>query len=110
VASAPPWSTPSTYVTDYICTPFLKAVLFCFVLGSPLCIIIRSVSMQIDFQVRNDLSISQLCQPARAITAVNGRLPGPTIHVREGDTVVVHVINNSPYNITIHWYVRVSLN
>lgn len=65
--------------------------------------------MQIDFQVRNDLSISQLCQPARAITAVNGRLPGPTIHVREGDTVVVHVINNSPYNITIHWYVRVSL-
>ncbi|AQK49559.1 Putative laccase family protein [Zea mays] len=56
------------------------------------------------FDVRNDLSISQLCQPARAITAVNGRLPGPTIHVREGDTVVVHVINNSPYNITIHWH------
>jgi FtsP/CotA-like multicopper oxidase with cupredoxin domain len=39
------------------------------------------------------------------ITAVNGWLPGPTIHVHEGDTVVVHVINNSPYNITIHWYV-----
>jgi laccase len=34
------------------------------------------------------------------ITAVNGWLPGPTIHVHEGDTVVVHVINNSPYNIT----------
>ena len=39
------------------------------------------------------------------ITAVNSQLPGPTIHVHEGDTVAVHVLNNSPYNLTIHWYV-----
>ncbi|WVZ90256.1 hypothetical protein U9M48_036571 [Paspalum notatum var. saurae] len=54
-------------------------------------------------QVGN-LSISQLCQPARIITAVNGQLPGPTIHAREGDTVVVHLVNESPYNMTIHWH------
>ena len=53
-------------------------------------------------QVGN-LSISQLCQPARIITAVNGRLPGPTVEAREGDTVVVHLVNESPYNMTIHW-------
>ncbi|KAL5727198.1 laccase [Ranunculus cassubicifolius] len=35
---------------------------------------------------------------------VNGSLPGPTIHVREGDTLIVHVKNNSPYNMTIHWH------
>jgi laccase len=54
-------------------------------------------------QVGN-LSVSQLCQPPRVITAVNGQLPGPAIHAREGDTVVVHLVNQSPYNITIHWY------
>nr|CAB3461896.1 unnamed protein product [Digitaria exilis] len=38
------------------------------------------------------------------ITAVNGQLPGPTIEAREGDTVVVHLVNESPYNMTIHWH------
>ncbi|KAL5722779.1 laccase [Ranunculus cassubicifolius] len=37
-------------------------------------------------------------------TVANGSLPGPTISVREGDTLVVHVLNNSPYGITIHWH------
>uniref|UniRef100_J3NCH8 laccase n=1 Tax=Oryza brachyantha TaxID=4533 RepID=J3NCH8_ORYBR len=55
------------------------------------------------FNVGN-LSISQLCQPERIITAVNGQLPGPTIVATEGDTVVVHMINDSPYNMTIHWH------
>lgn len=53
-------------------------------------------------QVGN-LSISQLCQPPRIITAVNGQLPGPAIHASDGDTVVVHLVNQSPYNVTIHW-------
>lgn len=34
---------------------------------------------------------------------VNGSLPGPAIEAREGDTLVVHVVNNSTYNMTIHW-------
>ncbi|KAF6993188.1 hypothetical protein CFC21_010115 [Triticum aestivum] len=51
-----------------------------------------------------NLSISQLCQPNRIITAVNGQLPGPTIRAREGDTVVVHLVNESPYSMTIHWH------
>uniref|UniRef100_A0A452XQ06 laccase n=1 Tax=Aegilops tauschii subsp. strangulata TaxID=200361 RepID=A0A452XQ06_AEGTS len=55
------------------------------------------------FNVGN-LSISQLCQPNRIITAVNGQLPGPTIRAREGDTVVVHLVNESPYSMTIHWH------
>ncbi|KAG2628671.1 laccase-25-like [Panicum virgatum] len=38
------------------------------------------------------------------ITAVNGQLPGPTIEAREGDTVVVHLVNESPYDMTIHWH------
>ncbi|XP_030473247.1 laccase-7 [Syzygium oleosum] len=54
------------------------------------------------FHVQN-LTVNRLCQ-RRVITAVNGTLPGPAIHVREGDTLVVHVFNKSPYNLTIHWH------
>ncbi|CAK9133936.1 unnamed protein product [Ilex paraguariensis] len=54
------------------------------------------------FHVQN-LTIQRLCQK-RVITAVNGSLPGPRIRVREGDTLVVHVYNLSPYNLTIHWH------
>ncbi|RYR62266.1 hypothetical protein Ahy_A04g019712 [Arachis hypogaea] len=39
----------------------------------------------------------------QVIVAANGLYPGPTIHVTEGDTVIIHVLNNSPYNITLHW-------
>ncbi|CAH8355640.1 unnamed protein product [Eruca vesicaria subsp. sativa] len=54
------------------------------------------------FQVKN-VVVKPLCKEQR-IPTVNGSLPGPAINVREGDTLVVHVINNSTYNITIHWH------
>ncbi|XP_072954584.1 laccase-25-like [Typha angustifolia] len=54
------------------------------------------------FRVGN-MRIRRLCE-TRVITAVNGRLPGPKLEAHEGDTVVIHVINESPYNITIHWH------
>nr|GMD24667.1 laccase-7-like [Ipomoea batatas]GME14424.1 laccase-7-like [Ipomoea batatas] len=54
------------------------------------------------FNVKN-LTLERLCR-RQVITAVNGSLPGPIIRVKEGDTLVVHVLNNSPYNITIHWH------
>ncbi|KAL6606244.1 hypothetical protein ACP70R_041897 [Stipagrostis hirtigluma subsp. patula] len=38
------------------------------------------------------------------VAVVNGQLPGPAIEVTEGDSVAVHVVNHSPYNITIHWH------
>uniref|UniRef100_A0A5B6YV30 Laccase n=1 Tax=Davidia involucrata TaxID=16924 RepID=A0A5B6YV30_DAVIN len=54
------------------------------------------------FHVQN-LTVHRLCNE-QVITAVNGSLPGPTIRVQEGDTLVVHVFNKSPYNLTIHWH------
>ncbi|KAF7845427.1 laccase-7-like [Senna tora] len=53
-------------------------------------------------QVKN-LTISRFCG-TQTVTAVNGSVPGPTIKVRENDTLVVHVINASPHNLTIHWH------
>ncbi|KAL3639456.1 Laccase-7 [Castilleja foliolosa] len=54
------------------------------------------------FHVQN-LRVNRLCRN-QVITAVNGSLPGPTIRVQEGDTLIVHVFNLSPYNLTIHWH------
>lgn len=36
--------------------------------------------------------------------AVNGRVPGPTIRVREGTRVVVQVRNSQSIPLTIHWW------
>ncbi|KAJ0829833.1 putative laccase [Helianthus annuus] len=59
-------------------------------------------TVETTFRVAN-LTANRLCQN-QVISAVNGTLPGPALTVKEGDTVIVHVINNSPYNVTIHWH------
>ncbi len=38
------------------------------------------------------------------VFAFNGQVPGPLIHVQEGDDVVVHVTNNTSLPHTIHWH------
>jgi laccase len=48
------------------------------------------------------MNVTRLCKET-LVTVVNGQLPGPVIDVTEGDSVVVHVVNKSPSNITIHW-------
>ena len=47
--------------------------------------------------------MTRLCN-ARSIVTANGQYPGPTVEVSEGDSLVVNVVNNATYNITIHWY------
>ncbi|KAH9311404.1 hypothetical protein KI387_026439 [Taxus chinensis] len=48
-------------------------------------------------------SVRRLCGSHNIIT-VNGEFPGPTLHVSNGDTLVVKVINKAQYNATIHWH------
>ncbi len=38
------------------------------------------------------------------VFAFNGQVPGPLIHVMEGDDVTVHVTNNTTLNHSIHWH------
>lgn len=38
------------------------------------------------------------------IPTVNGRFPGPTIEVNEGDTLVIKVTNKQQYPVTLHWH------
>ncbi|XP_060203072.1 laccase-1 [Lycium barbarum] len=48
-------------------------------------------------------NVKRLCHTKRLLT-VNGKYPGPTIFVHEGDKVEVKVTNRSPWNTTIHWH------
>ena len=47
-------------------------------------------------------NVTRLCT-TRAIPTVNGKFPGPQIVTREGDRVIVKVVNNVKDNVTIHW-------
>jgi len=38
------------------------------------------------------------------VFAFNGQVPGPLIHVREGDDITVHVTNNTTLPHSIHWH------
>ncbi|XP_055808146.1 laccase-4-like [Solanum dulcamara] len=46
---------------------------------------------------------TRLCS-SKPIATVNGKFPGPTIYAREGDTVLVNVVNHVKYNVSIHWH------
>ncbi|MEO8164248.1 MAG: copper resistance system multicopper oxidase [Betaproteobacteria bacterium] len=41
---------------------------------------------------------------ARIATAVNGQLPAPILHWREGDTITLRVTNRLPTSSSIHWH------
>jgi len=38
------------------------------------------------------------------VYAYNGRIPGPTLEVREGDRVIIHFHNALPEPTTVHWH------
>ncbi|NOX92923.1 MAG: multicopper oxidase domain-containing protein [Gammaproteobacteria bacterium] len=59
----------------------------------------REMSMTIDemvIDVAPDLKYK--------VFAFNGQVPGPLIHVQEGDDVVIHVTNNTTLTHTVHWH------
>eukprot|EP00257_Ricinus_communis_P011007 XP_002531561.2 laccase-17 isoform X1 [Ricinus communis] len=53
-----------------------------------------------DIKLKN---VTRLCNTTTIVT-VNGKSPGPRIIIREGDRLVVKVVNHSPKNVSIHWH------
>ncbi|ESW18830.1 hypothetical protein PHAVU_006G074000 [Phaseolus vulgaris] len=48
-------------------------------------------------------SVRRLCKTQNIIT-VNGQFPGPTVEARNGDFMIIKVVNAAQYNISIHWH------
>ncbi|XP_020578857.1 laccase-3-like isoform X2 [Phalaenopsis equestris] len=57
---------------------------------------------QHDFVIKA-VPVKRLCHTRSTIT-VNGQFPGPTLLVRNGDSLVIRVVNQAKYNITLHWH------
>ncbi|KAF7833805.1 laccase-3-like [Senna tora] len=47
--------------------------------------------------------VKRLCRTHNILT-INGEFPGPTVEARNGDSLVIKVVNAAKYNISIHWH------
>ncbi|OIV99399.1 hypothetical protein TanjilG_17209 [Lupinus angustifolius] len=61
-----------------------------------------SVTRHYNFDIRLK-NVTRLCQTKSMVT-VNGKFPGPRVVAREGDRLIVRVVNHVPNNISIHWH------
>ncbi|CAN6441944.1 unnamed protein product [Victoria cruziana] len=48
-------------------------------------------------------SYTRLCHTKNILT-INGMLPGPTLYVHRGDTVIINSYNHANYSVTLHWH------
>ncbi|KAM3352495.1 hypothetical protein ACQJBY_024005 [Aegilops geniculata] len=62
----------------------------------------ESATVEYQFDVAT-MNVTRLCG-SKSIVTVNRQFPGPTVSAREGDLVVVRVVNKAQYNMSIHWH------
>ncbi|KAI3896072.1 hypothetical protein MKX03_005891 [Papaver bracteatum] len=90
---------PATSASAFSVGVFLFALCFLFHLPNAAT---AGVTRHYQFDI-NLKNVTRLCQ-TKSIVTVNGQFPGPPIFAREGDRVVVKVVNHVQNNITIHWH------
>ncbi|KAJ4910463.1 Laccase-17 [Raphanus sativus] len=54
----------------------------------------------LDIKMHN---VTRLCH-TKSLVSVNGKFPGPKIFAREGDQLLIKVVNHVPNNISLHWH------
>ncbi|GAB2274397.1 Laccase-17 [Dionaea muscipula] len=57
-------------------------------------------NFKFDVRLQN---VTRLCHTKSMLT-VNGKFPGPPVVAREGDTVLVKVVNHGQNNVSFHWH------
>ncbi|CAL5192113.1 unnamed protein product [Lathyrus oleraceus] len=82
---------------------FVKVILLC------LCVVLTlfpqlvvCITRHYTFNIEYT-NVTRLCH-TRTILSVNGKFPGPRLVAREGDRVLVKVVNHISNNVTIHWH------
>ncbi|KAI4354445.1 hypothetical protein L6164_003305 [Bauhinia variegata] len=81
--------------------PLLAVPAFIFTL-----VILPQLALGITRHYRLDIkyeNVTRLCHTKSMVT-VNGQCPGPRIIAREGDRLLIKVVNHVQNNITIHWH------
>ncbi|CAK7342840.1 unnamed protein product [Dovyalis caffra] len=82
--------------------PSMAALLFGFFILSVMPNFAAAITRQYTFNIKYQ-NFTRLCHTRRLVTA-NGQFPGPRLVAREGDQVLVKVVNHVAENITIHWH------
>ncbi|XP_038701728.1 laccase-17-like [Tripterygium wilfordii] len=90
-------------VSSLLASPtFLGALFFSFLtlflLPQPALAITRHYKFNVKLQ-----NVTRLCH-TKSILTVNGKFPGPRIIAREGDRLIIKVVNHVSNNISIHWH------
>ncbi|KAL3645688.1 Laccase-17 [Castilleja foliolosa] len=62
----------------------------------------QAITRHYEFNVKMQ-NVTRLCHTKSMVT-VNGKFPGPQITAREGDRLLIKVINHVSHNITLHWH------
>lgn len=63
----------------------------------------RFIDIEVLFILQIKLqNVTRLCH-TKSIMTVNGQFPGPRIVAREGDRLLIKVVNHVQNNISIHW-------
>ncbi|AES79259.1 putative laccase [Medicago truncatula] len=63
---------------------------------------LASTTRHYHFDIRYE-NVTRLCHKKSMVT-VNGQFPGPRIVAREGDRLIIKVVNHVQNNISIHWH------
>ncbi|KAB2614879.1 laccase-17-like [Pyrus ussuriensis x Pyrus communis] len=61
-----------------------------------------TITRHYKFDIKHQ-NVTRLCH-TKSIVTVNGQFPGPRIVAREGDHVLIKVVNHVQNNISIHWH------
>ncbi|XP_004294638.1 PREDICTED: laccase-17-like [Fragaria vesca subsp. vesca] len=77
-------------------------VLCCITLGLIPQLALASITRHYTFDVQLQ-NVKRLCH-TKSIVTINGQFPGPRIVAREGDRLLIKVVNHVQSNISIHWH------
>lgn len=80
-----------------------NCLLLCIVLSLTLVVSFPIAETHYHEFVVQQTAVTRLCRTRNIIT-VNGQFPGPTLEVRNGDTVIIKATNKARYNVTLHWH------
>jgi FtsP/CotA-like multicopper oxidase with cupredoxin domain len=57
-----------------------------------------------EFDLRIEPVVKRIGDETVRMLAYNGSIPGPTLRVRQGSTLIVHVANEGDLEATVHWH------
>ncbi|KAL6528678.1 Laccase-17 [Orobanche minor] len=68
----------------------------------PISLRAHTITRHYEFNIKMK-NVTRLCH-TKSIVTVNGKFPGPRIVAREGDRLLIKVVNHVPNNVTLHWH------